>query len=111
MKNYKSIRKITLGLTVLLSGSTVFDNGCFNTIASINVCGTILTFCTPGDQLNLLFPYLEVPDYAADPSCTIPLGCGDGDLFPDEFTPPNFPGGDAPDQPTDDSGGAGGGGG
>lgn len=106
MKKYKSIRKITLGLTVLLSGSTVFDNGCFNAVASINVCGTILTFCTPADQINLLFPYLEVPDFDTDPSCTVPLGCGDGDIY----QPPLPPGGDAPDQPSDDSGGAGGGG-
>ena len=109
MKNHKSVRKITLGLTVLLSGSTVFDNGCFNTLASVNVCGTILTFCTPADQINLLFPYLEVPDFDTDPSCTIPLGCGDGDVYTN--IPPGLPGGDAPDQPSDDSGGAGGGGG
>ena len=109
MKNYKSVRKITLGLTVLLCGGTVFASGCFNALASTSVCGTILTFCTPVDQINLLFPYLEIPDYRADPSCTIPLGCGEGDVFTN--IPPGLPGGDAPDQPSDDSGGGAGGGG
>ncbi len=109
MRKYKSIRKIALGLTVLLSGGTVLDNGCFNTLASINVCGTILTFCTPADQINMLFPYLEVPDFQTDPSCTIPLGCDGSDVY--TIIPPGLPGGGPSDPPTDNSGGGTGGGG
>lgn len=109
MRKYKTIKKVAFGLTVLLSGGTVLDNGCMNTVASINVCGTILTFCTPADQINLLFPYLEVPDFQTDPSCTVPLGCGTGDIYTD--IPPGMPGGEAPVQPSDDQGGGLGGGG
>ena len=109
MRKYKSVRKIALGLTVLLSGGTVLGNGCFNTVASIPVCGTILTFCTPADQLNMLFPYLQVPDFQTDPSCTIPLGCGTGDVYGN--IPPGFPGGGAPTPPSNGQGGGAGGGG
>lgn len=108
MRKYLKVRKAIMGAVVALSGGAVFDNGCMNTLASINVCGTVLTFCTPTDQLNLLFPYLEVPDFQTDPSCTIPLGCGDGDIYTN--IPPGGPGGTAPNQPTDDTGGGLGGG-
>lgn len=109
MRSHKRIRKTIVGLSMVLATGTVFNNGCINTLASINVCGTLFTFCTPADQINLLFPYLEVPDFDADPSCTIPLGCGDGDVFTN--IPDGFPGGDAPEQPQDAQGGGLGGGG
>lgn len=109
MRNHKRIKRITMTISAVLAGGAVFDNGCFNTLASINVCGTLLTFCTPADQINLLFPYLTLPDFSADPSCTIPLGCGEGDVFTD--IPDGFPGGQAPEQPQDDQGGGLGGGG
>jgi len=101
-----------IGLTVVIAGGSLFGSNCINTVASLPICGSVLTFCTPADQLNVLWPLLETPDFDADPSCTIPLGCGDGDLFD---VPDGFPGGDAPDDPSDDqgggAGGAGGGGG
>ena len=73
-------------------------DGCINTLASINLCGTVLTFCTPADQLNLFFPYLSIPDYKSDPSCTIPLGCGPSDVY--QNIPAGFPGGGSVNQPT-----------
>ncbi len=109
MKPHRKLRKVLIGVSTVLAGGTLLANGCMNTLASLNLCGTVLTFCTPADQLNLFFPMLEVPDFATDPSCTIPLGCGDGDLFGN--IPPGFPGGDEPDQPSDDQGGGAGGGG
>ncbi len=85
--------------------SVLFGGTC---ITSINLCGTVFTFCEPVDQLNLMFPYLEMPDYGTDPSCTIPLGCGDGDVLPPLE---GSPGGGTPDAPTDNQGGFGSGGG
>jgi hypothetical protein len=114
MRKYKILKKALLGVSVLLAGGTVLSNGCMNTVASINLCGTVFTFCTPGDQLSLFWPYLEIPDYEADPSCTIPMGCGGqpstgSDLFP---AIPGAPGGLASEQPSDTQGsGVGGGGG
>jgi len=81
---------------------------CITLSAGCNLCGTVFTFCTPTDQLNLMFPILEYPDYYTDPSCTIPLGCSNGDLFPPLE---EGPGGNAPDQPSDGQGGGLGGGG
>ncbi len=112
MRRYNKIKKSMAGLTVLLAGGTMFSDGCLNTVASLPICGGLLTFCTPGDQLLLFYPVLEVPDYDADPGCTIPGTCGDAGSFegPDNF----FPGGGVPDEPEDEDtggGGAGGGGG
>ncbi|MEK6642691.1 MAG: hypothetical protein AABZ08_02190 [Planctomycetota bacterium] len=108
MRNHKRLKKAMLSLTVILGGSTVMADGCINTLASINICGTVLTFCTPADQLNLLFPYLETPDFETDPSCTIPLGCGASDVY--QNIPAGFPGGSAVNQPSLGSTGTGGGG-
>ena len=111
MRKYKILKKALLGVSVLLAGGTVLSNGCMNTVASINLCGTVFTFCTPGDQLSLFWPYLEIPDYQADPSCTIPMGCDGSDLFP---SIPGAPGsGGASSAPPSDTqgGGLGGGGG
>lgn len=115
MRRHTILKKALLGASVLLAGGTVLGNGCMNTLASINLCGTVFTFCTPGDQLSMFWPYLEVPDYRTDPSCTIPMGCGgqpggEGgtDLFP---TIPGAPGGSGSEPPTDDQGGGVGGGG
>ena len=84
--------------------SFLFGGTC---VTSVNLCGTVLTFCEPVDQLNLMFPYLELPDFDADPSCTIPLGCGDGDILP---SLEGGPGGGSPD-PAGEAGGTGLGGG
>lgn len=113
MRKHKRLKKAMLGITVMLGGSTVMADGCINTLASVNLCGTVLTFCTPADQLNLFFPYLQVPDYETDPSCTIPLGCGANDVY--QNIPAGFPGGTGINQPTlsqtGNTGGGGGGGG
>lgn len=107
------IKKTLLTMTVMLGGGTVMADGCINTLASINLCGTVLTFCTPADQLNLFLPYLELPDFNADPSCTIPLGCGTSDIY--QNIPAGFPGGGNVIQPSNSqtgstsSGGGGGG--
>ncbi len=118
MKRYRLLRKIMVSASLLMAGGTVMGNGCVNTLASLPICGGLLTFCDSFDQINPLFPLLETPNVQADPSCTIPLGCGGGDLYtiPQNPNPngPQFPGGDAPDQPVDDSdepGGTAGGGG
>jgi len=107
MLKTRKFRKALLGLTAVLAGGTAFDNGCINTVASIPFCGTILTFCTPADQLNLFLPSLTIPDYETDPSCTIPLGCAGGDLY--QNIPAGFPGGAAPVAPVNAQGGTAGG--
>src|SRR5438876_969546 len=83
-----------------LGGGTLFagNNGCLNTLLSIQVCGTIVpsTICTPQDQLALEFRFLQVPDFQIDPSCTIPFSCGAA----------QYPfGGTAPQGPTTTNGG------
>lgn len=108
----KTRSKLALAAAVM-GGGLLLNNGCLNLALSITPCGTIvpLTVCTPVDQLNLIFPYLQIPDFHTDPSCTIPFGCGDqgaSDLFP---TIPGGPGGGASDPPTGGTGGGGGGGG
>ncbi len=111
MRRHRIIKKAMLSAAVVLAGGSVLGSGCINTLASINLCGTVFTFCTPVDQLNLLYPLLEVPDYDADPSCTIPLGCGDSDVLPPLE---GGPGGEPSEPPIDDVGGGlgeGGGGG
>ena len=116
MRRHKFLTKTLLSVSILLAGGTVLSNGCINTLASLPICGGILTFCTPSDQLNLLYPMLEIPDFNADPSCTIPLGCGgrgSSDLFGpvDPNNPDAGPGGGASDPPSDATGGGLGGGG
>ncbi len=101
--------KVLLGASLLCAGGTVLSNGCINTLASVNLCGTVFPWCTPADQLNLLFPMLETPDFASDPSCTIPLGCADSDVY--QNVPEGFPGGSGSDQPSEDQSGLSGGGG
>jgi hypothetical protein len=115
MRKYKLLTKAMLGASLLLAGGTVLGNGCANTIASLPICGSILTFCTPGDQINFLWPWLETPDFSVDPSCTIPYDCGGAaptgsDLFP---SIPGGPGGGSTPAPSDTQGGGatGGGGG
>lgn len=108
MRKYFDLRKKMIGLAVVIAGGSLLGSNCINTVASLPICGGVLTFCAPADQINLLWPMLETPDFDADPSCTIPLGCGDGDLLP---PPGGFPGGDAPDQPSDNQGGGAAGGG
>jgi len=111
MRRHRMLRKTLVGLSVLLGGSTVLDNGCINTVASLPICGTVLTFCTPTDQLNLFFPMLDLPNYDWDPSCTIPMGCVGSDLYdPLSETPPGTPGGGASEEPSDTQSGTGGGG-
>ena len=79
--------------------------GCTNFLASTMLCGSVLTFCEPSDQISLFFPILEFPDYDADPSCSIPLNCGDGGVLP-----PGGLGGGPPEAPSDGfRGGPGGG--
>ena len=113
MRRHKFLTKTLLSVSVLLAGGTVLSNGCINTLASLPICGGILTFCTPGDQLTLLYPMLEIPDFNADPSCTIPLGCGgQAPSGTDLFGPvPGAPGGGPSEPPSDSTGGGLGGGG
>jgi hypothetical protein len=76
-----------------------------NTVASLPLCGTLLTWCTPMDQLNLFYPLLQTPDFQTDPSCTIPLGCHGSDIY-DQWRnnsgTPNAqsPGGGSSEEPT-----------
>ncbi len=112
MRKYLILRKKMIACAVVVAGGSLFQSNCINTVASLPICGGVLTFCSPADQLNALFPFLETPDYNSDPSCTIPLGCGgqppDGsDLLP----PAGGPGGVGSDPPEDDQGGGAAGGG
>ena len=106
-----------MALSIALAGGTVLGNGCINWMASVPVCGTVLTFCTPQDQLNLMYPMLDLPNFNWDPSCTFPMGCGQGDLYPSGGANSTgggsngLPGGGAPDAPSNTSSGTGGGGG
>ncbi len=111
MQRHKILQKTLLCMTVTLAGGTLLGGTCVNTLASANLCGTVFPWCTPADQLNLLYPMLETPDFYSDPSCTIPLGCGDGDLYTVDSSADGYIGGDAPDDPEDDEGGGTGGGG
>jgi len=116
-KNPRKMKRLATMASLCVAGGTLLQGNCFNAVASLPICGGILTFCTPNDQLNVLFPLLTTPDFNADPTCTIPLGCsggGQGDSF---FDPAGErpPGGGQPMEPMDESegigGGAGGGGG
>ncbi|MCB9857566.1 MAG: hypothetical protein H6818_17935 [Phycisphaerales bacterium] len=110
MRWNKKKNRLLLAATAFLAGGTVLQSNCANVLYSLPICGTVLTFCTPFDQLNVLFPLLETPDFKTDPTCTIPLGCvsgGDGTFF----EPGASPGGDLPNEPENDSGGGTGGGG
>ena len=108
MRRTLKIKKTLLTIAVMLGGGTVMADGCLNTLASVNVCGTVLTFCTPADQLNLFLPYLKLPDFKTDPSCTIPLGCGASDIYTN--IPAGFPGGGSINPPTNGQTGSTGGG-
>jgi hypothetical protein len=109
MPRILKLKKSMLVLTTALAGGTMFSDGCINLAASLPVCGTVLTFCTPVDQVNLLFPLLETPDFNADASCTIPLGCGGSDIY--QNIPAGLPGGDQTEAPSDEQTGTGAGGG
>lgn len=109
MRHQRFWKKALLSVSVVFGGGTAVAGGCLDTLASVNVCGTVLTFCTPADQLNLFFPFLQTPDYFSDPSCTIPLGCAGSDLY--QNIPLGFPGGSQITQPTNTQTGAGSGGG
>lgn len=109
MRRTLRLKKSLLALTIMLGGGTMMAGSCIDTLASVNVCGTVLTFCTPADQLNLFLPYLTIPDYKTDPSCTIPLGCGTSDLYTN--IPAGFPGGGNVNQPSNGQTGTGGTGG
>jgi len=106
MRTHKMVRKILVGVSALLAGGTVLDANCMNTVASIPICGTILPRCTPYDQLAATYPMLQTPDYTADPSCTIPLACGNTDIYSD--IPDDYPfGGEGSEQPSDSTQGIG----
>ena len=110
----RRMRRVAMVATMLAGGTVLANGGWMNALLSVSPCGTILAGCSTGDWLNFIYPYLDIPDYAADPSCTIPLGCGGNassgggsDLFPGI---PGF-GGGASEQPQDTGGGGIGGGG
>jgi len=114
-KNPRKMKRLATMASLCVAGGTLMQGNCFNALASLPICGGILTFCTPNDQLNVLFPLLTTPDFSADPTCTIPLGCqggnnnNGGQFFDPEGTRP--PGGTQPEEPQDESDGLGGGGG
>lgn len=105
-----TLRRLLIASATVAGGGMVLNNGCANFAMSITPCGTVVptTICTPADQANLLFPYLNIPDYSSDPSCSIPRGCGAGDVLPPL---PGGPGGDDVVQPTNGNSGGGSGGG
>ena len=59
MKRKKRLTRVLLSLGCVLGGGTMMANGCMNALASFPICGTLLTFCTPTDQLNLFFPLVK----------------------------------------------------
>ena len=62
---------------------------CKDFLTVFNPCGNILAFCSEED-LDLLFA--TIPDFALDPTCTIPFatggGCAGGPILPNPG--PNF---------------------
>ena len=74
-------RKVGLKLALtagLVTGGTLYAGGCYqDLLVSVNPCGTVFAFCTPGDWLRAIDPVIEYPDYELDPSCTMPFRCGD----------------------------------
>jgi len=101
------MRRVAM-LSAVVAGGTMYANsGCTNTLLSLTPCGTILAGCTAGDWANLIFPYLDLPDFAADPACTVPGGCGNGSVQPG--IPGFFDNGTGVVQPTQQQGGGGGG--
>lgn len=111
MRRHKKLQRVILGLSIALAGGTVLDNGCINWMASVPVCGTVLTFCTPQDQLNLMYPMLETPNFNWDPSCTIPMGCTGSDLYGPVIAGTGTPGGSGTPGPSNTQSGTTGGGG
>lgn len=76
------MRRMALVAATIAGGTAFGNSGCTNTLLSITPCGTVLAGCTAGDWATLIFPYLDLPDFRADPSCTVPAGCGANDIQP-----------------------------
>lgn len=76
------MRRMALVAATVVGGTAFANGGCMNTLLSVTPCGTVLAGCTAGDWANLIFPYLDLPDFRADPACTIPGGCGPGSVMP-----------------------------
>ena len=76
------MRRMAFVAATIVGGTAFANGGCMNTLLGITPCGTVLAGCTAADWANLIYPYLELPDFRADPACTIPSGCGAGSLQP-----------------------------
>ncbi len=82
LRRMMKVRKMALVAATVVGGTAFANGGCLNTLLSITPCGTVLSSCTAGDWANLIFPYLDLPDFRADPACTVPGGCGAGSVQP-----------------------------
>lgn len=76
------MRRMVLVAATVVGGTAFANSGCMNTLLSVTPCGTVLAGCTAGDWMNLIYPYLDLPDYRADQSCTIPGACGPDSAIP-----------------------------
>jgi len=78
----RRFNKWQITIRILLAVSflgTTFGVGCLGTmVKSINPCGTIID-CDPL-EFDLLF--MDIPNFEADPSCTIPGYCDGPVPFP-----------------------------
>ena len=76
------MRRVALVAATVVGGTAFANSGCTNTLLSLTPCGTIVAGCTAGDWANLIYPYLDLPDFDADPACTIPGACAAGSVQP-----------------------------
>lgn len=62
-------RRIFIAAGMLIGANLAIFPSCETVATTVNPCGTIFGFCDPTD-VDLFFA--DVPDYALDPSCSIP---------------------------------------
>ncbi len=67
----RTARILSLVAVVAAGGiATAILPSCETTLTTLNPCGSIFAFCEPWEVDQL---FASVPDYSADPSCTIPF--------------------------------------
>lgn len=86
------VRRIMVVVGMVACGGSLMGllPSCETTLTTFNPCGSIFAFCEPY-QIDTLFA--DVPDFAVDPTCTIPFygldpthspgGCSTTETYPD----------------------------
>lgn len=66
-------RRVQMGLLTSLGGVVVvlgFLPSCETVLTTANPCGTVFAFCDPYEIEQI---FADLPDFEADPTCTIPF--------------------------------------